>query len=121
MSRPILVTGATGKQGGAVIDALLASSSAKDFIILAVTRNADSASAKKLVERGVRIVKGDLNNVEAIFKEAAQVAKEPIWGVFSVQVSKLLLETCPCRRYFVNSRDPDIDFEFRFLWAKARQ
>jgi uncharacterized protein YbjT (DUF2867 family) len=87
MSKPILITGATGKQGGAVIDALLASSSATDFTVLAVTRNAESASAKKLVERGVKIVKGDLNDVEAIFKEAATVVKEPIWGVFSVQVS----------------------------------
>lgn len=88
MSKPILVTGATGKQGGAVIDALLASSSAKDFTILGVTRNAESSSSKKLVERGVKIVKGDLNDVEAIFREAAKIVATPIWGVFSVQVSK---------------------------------
>jgi uncharacterized protein YbjT (DUF2867 family) len=86
MSKPILITGATGKQGGAVINALLASPQAKDFTILAVTRNAESASAKKLVDRGVKIVKGDLNDVEAIFKEAAKVVEEPVWGVFSVQV-----------------------------------
>jgi uncharacterized protein YbjT (DUF2867 family) len=87
MSKPILVTGATGKQGGAVINALLSSPSAKDFTILAVTRNAESGSARKLVERGVKIVQGDLKDVEAIFKEAAKVSTEPIWGVFSVQVS----------------------------------
>jgi len=86
MSKPILVTGATGKQGGAVIDALLASPSAKDFTILAVTRNPESESAKKLVERGVKIVKGDLNDIEPIFKDAETVVKEPVWGVFSVQV-----------------------------------
>lgn len=88
MSKPILVTGATGKQGGAVIDALLASPFSKDFTILGVTRNAESVSAKKLIERSVKIVKGDLNDVEAIFKEAAKIISTPIWGVFSVQVSK---------------------------------
>jgi len=86
MTKPILVTGATGKQGGAVVKALLDSPNAKDFTILAVSRNPESASAKKLVERGVQIVQGDLNDVEAIFSAAKSVSKEPIWGVFSVQI-----------------------------------
>jgi uncharacterized protein YbjT (DUF2867 family) len=85
MTKPILVTGATGKQGGAVVNALLESPNAKDFTILAVTRNPESASAKRLVERGVQIVQGDLNDVEDIFSAAKAVNKEPIWGVFSVQ------------------------------------
>ncbi|QDS69818.1 hypothetical protein FKW77_010512 [Venturia effusa] len=86
MSKAILVTGATGKQGGAVIDALLALPSSTDFAILGVTRSAESATAKKLVEKGVKIVQGDLNDVDGIFKEAAKVVTIPIWGVFSVQV-----------------------------------
>lgn len=44
---PILVTGATGQQGGAVVRALLASPSPP--IILAVTRDATSASARESV------------------------------------------------------------------------
>ncbi|KAF2431368.1 nucleoside-diphosphate-sugar epimerase family protein [Tothia fuscella] len=86
MSRVILVTGATGKQGGAVIKTLLSSSRASDFTLLGVTRNAQSASAKKLAERGVKIVQGDLNDVPAIFESAKKIAAQPLHGVFSVQV-----------------------------------
>jgi len=86
MSKVVLITGATGKQGGAVIDALLASSEVSSFTILAVTRNAESGSAKKLVEKGCKIVQGDLHDVPAIFESAKKVTSEPIWGVFSVQI-----------------------------------
>lgn len=84
MWKNLLITGATGKQGGAVIRALLASPSAKDFTILALTRNPTSASATALSQTApnIKLVKGDLNDCPAIFKEAAT----PIWGVFSVQL-----------------------------------
>jgi uncharacterized protein YbjT (DUF2867 family) len=85
MTRSILVTGATGKQGGAVIDALL--SPASDFEILAVTRDTESASAQRLAAKNpaIKLVKGDLDNVPALF-EAAKAVSPDIWGVFSVQV-----------------------------------
>jgi len=86
MSKTILVTGATGKQGGAVIKALLEAPNAADFTILAVTRKPESASAKKLVEKGVKLVQGDLNDVPALFESAKEVTATPVWGVFSVQV-----------------------------------
>jgi uncharacterized protein YbjT (DUF2867 family) len=86
MSKVILITGATGKQGGAVIDALLTSPEASNFTILAVTRNAESGSAKKLVEKGCKIVQGDLHDVPGVFDAVKKVTSEPIWGVFSVQV-----------------------------------
>jgi NAD(P)-dependent dehydrogenase (short-subunit alcohol dehydrogenase family) len=86
MTKAILVTGATGKQGGAVVKALLEAPNAADYTILAVTRKPESASATKLVEKGVKIVQGDLNDVPAIFESAKKVASMPIWGVFSVQV-----------------------------------
>ena len=86
MSKVILVTGATGKQGGSCIQALLAAPNATDFTLLAVTRNPESASAKKLAEQGVKIVQGDLNDVPAIFESAKKVVEQPVWGVFSVQV-----------------------------------
>lgn len=82
----VLITGATGKQGGAVVDALLESPEAQEFTILAVTRNPDSPSAQKLKNRDVKIVTGDLNDVPSIFKNAKTVVDQPIWGVFSVQV-----------------------------------
>ena len=82
----LLITGATGKQGGAVVNSLLESPEAQKFTILAVTRNADSPSAQKLKSRGVKIVTGNLNDVPAIFQNAKTVVDKPIWGVFSVQV-----------------------------------
>lgn len=87
MSRALLITGATGKQGGSVIRALLAANA--DFDILAVTRDSSSPSAKKLVEKSPRIslVQGNLNDAEGIFDTAKAASKVPIWGVFSVQVS----------------------------------
>jgi uncharacterized protein YbjT (DUF2867 family) len=86
--KTILVTGATGKQGSSLINAILASPKASQYLLLALTRNPDSASAKKLQDKGVRLVKGDLNDVPTVFETAIQVAEQPIWGVFSVQVSK---------------------------------
>ena len=73
-SRKVLVTGATGKQGGAVINALLASPAASSFQILAVTRNPESGSAKALVSKSsnIKVVKGDLDDSEAIFREAGK-------------------------------------------------
>ncbi|KFZ24116.1 hypothetical protein V502_01395 [Pseudogymnoascus sp. VKM F-4520 (FW-2644)] len=83
MARSILVTGATGNQGGAVIEALLASPRSNDFTIYALTRSSNSPSAKKLAAKGknIKLVQGDLDHVELIF----QAAPEPYWGVFSMQ------------------------------------
>ena len=51
MSRAILVTGATGFQGSAVIDALLAQETPSPFLILAATRNARSPAATRLAAK----------------------------------------------------------------------
>lgn len=87
MPRPILVTGATGKQGGALIQALLASPRRSDFTIYALTRDIDSASAMRLAAKdpNIRLIQGDLDHVEAIFR----ASPEPYWGVFSMQVRPL--------------------------------
>ena len=87
MSKNVLIFGATGQQGGATVKALLDSPRANQFIILAVTRNAASASAKKLEERGVKIVQGDMEDTKAVFEAAEKIANGKIWGVFAVQVS----------------------------------
>jgi uncharacterized protein YbjT (DUF2867 family) len=89
MSRAILITGATGKQGGAVINALLAKDSS-DFLLLAVTRNRDSPAAKKLAAKSsiIKLIEGDLDSIPALFQAAKQAAGTvPIWGVYSVQLS----------------------------------
>ncbi|KAI1768628.1 NAD(P)-binding protein [Hypoxylon sp. FL1150] len=87
MSRAVLITGATGKQGGAVIKALLKANT--DFEILALTRDAQSASAQKLAKSSpkIKLVTGNLDDAESIFSKAKEVTKKPIWGVFSVQAA----------------------------------
>ena len=89
MSRVLLITGATGKQGGSVIDSLLELPNTSDFTILAVTRDANSGSAKKLAGRAsnIKLVEGNLDDVPALFQAADKVAQQPIWGVYSVQIS----------------------------------
>jgi len=62
----ILVTGATGKQGGACITALLDSPQASSLEIRFLTRNPSSASASKLTNRGAKAYKADLLNPASI-------------------------------------------------------
>lgn len=87
MARNILVTGATGNQGGAVIEAL---KNSPDFTLLAQTRDAKGSGAKKLLSKtqNIKIVEGGLDDVPTLFKTAREVAGGPIWGVFSVQISQ---------------------------------
>ncbi|KAH0333870.1 NAD(P)-binding protein, partial [Aureobasidium melanogenum] len=87
MSKALLITGATGKQGGATIDALISSPShSSEFTILAVTRNPSSASAVALQKKSpaIKLVTGDLKDVPGVF-DAAEAIHKPIHGVFSVQ------------------------------------
>ncbi|KAL8784138.1 MAG: hypothetical protein Q9195_009162 [Heterodermia aff. obscurata] len=87
MSGPILVTTATGKQGSAAIRALLKLPSPPSTI-LAVTRSASSAGAQKLASSSptIKLVEGTLKNVPALFDAATKLTKQPIWGVYSIQL-----------------------------------
>ncbi|MCJ1404591.1 hypothetical protein MMC11_007817 [Xylographa trunciseda] len=81
-TKTILITGATGKQGGAVIANLLAAHSSQPIHIIAVTRSKASKSAQSLAAKpNVSLVEGDLDDCPAIFRQAG-----PVWGVFSVQL-----------------------------------
>ncbi len=73
----VLVTGATGNQGGATIRHLLEHGG---FQLRAMTRNPSSDAAKKLAERGVEVVQGDLDDEASLERALAGV-----WGVFGVQ------------------------------------
>ena len=85
MSRAVLITGATGKQGGGVIDALLRADA--EFQILAVTRDASSGGAQKLKAKSskIQLVEGNLDRPDELFANADKFISQPIWGVFSVQ------------------------------------
>ncbi|KAI0103849.1 hypothetical protein GGR51DRAFT_573109 [Nemania sp. FL0031] len=84
----ILVTGATGKQGGAVLDALV-NQKGEEFTIVGATRDITAPGAKKLGSKGyqIKLVEGNLDDVATLFTRAQQLAGAPIWGVYSVQVS----------------------------------
>jgi uncharacterized protein YbjT (DUF2867 family) len=75
-TRIVLITGATGKQGGATARHL----AGKGFKIRAMTRKVDSDAAKRLAATGAEVVKGDLNDAASL--EAALAGS---WGVFAVQ------------------------------------
>lgn len=85
---PIIVTGATGKQGGSVINALLALPN-HAFTILAVTRDISSPAAKALTARSptIKLVQGNLDDVPSLFEEVRKVEARPVFAVYSVQVS----------------------------------
>jgi uncharacterized protein YbjT (DUF2867 family) len=72
----VLVTGATGNQGGAVAKHLLA----KGIKVRALTRNTNSDTSAKLLQAGAKLVQGDLNNPSSL-DEAVQGAD----AVFAVQ------------------------------------
>ena len=72
----ILVTGATGKQGGATAAALLAAG----HKVRVMTRSPESEPAKRLAAAGAEVVLGDFND-EGSLKAALKGA----WGAFAVQ------------------------------------
>jgi uncharacterized protein YbjT (DUF2867 family) len=76
MAKTILVTGVTGKQGGAVARHL----AGKGFTLRGMTRKPTSDAAKQAAQHGVEIVQGDLDDVASLDR-----ALEGAWGVFAVQ------------------------------------
>jgi uncharacterized protein YbjT (DUF2867 family) len=67
--RSVLVTGATGQQGGAVAQALLS----RGHRVKALTRKPDGDAAQRLASKGAEIVRGDLGDVAAVVGAARDV------------------------------------------------
>jgi len=72
----ILVTGATGRQGGAVAKNLLE----KGWAVRAMTRDPESEKALSLKSGGAEVVKADLNDPDTL-----KAVLEGVYGVFAVQ------------------------------------
>jgi uncharacterized protein YbjT (DUF2867 family) len=72
----ILVTGATGNQGGAVARHLLKSG----YKVKAMTRKPQGEKAGFLKSLGAEVVNGDFDD-----RRSLELALEGVWGVFSVQ------------------------------------
>jgi uncharacterized protein YbjT (DUF2867 family) len=73
----VLVTGATGKQGGATLRYLAKQGG---FKLRAMTRKPDSDAAKAAAALGAEVVAGDLDDRASLERAVAGA-----WGVFSVQ------------------------------------
>jgi uncharacterized protein YbjT (DUF2867 family) len=73
----VLITGATGKQGGATLRHL---AKRGGFKLRAMTRKPDSDAAKALAALGAEVVAGDLDDAASLERAVAGA-----WGVFSVQ------------------------------------
>lgn len=68
-NKTVVVTGATGQQGGSVTTALLN----QGYSVRALTRNTSSASALALQDRGVEVVQGDFADQESLVAAASGV------------------------------------------------
>jgi uncharacterized protein YbjT (DUF2867 family) len=75
--KTILITGATGKQGGATLRHL---AKRGGFKLRAMTRKPDSDAGKALAALGAEVVAGDFDDVASLERAFAGA-----WGVFSVQ------------------------------------
>jgi uncharacterized protein YbjT (DUF2867 family) len=62
-SSKVLITGATGRQGGGVIQSLLASNK---VAIRALTRDPESPSAKSLAAKGIELAKGSFTDEKSL-------------------------------------------------------
>ncbi|MFI6296546.1 NmrA/HSCARG family protein [Nonomuraea sp. NPDC050790] len=76
MSRLVLVTGATGNQGGAAARHLLA----RGWAVRALVRDPDKPAAQALRDQGAELIRGDLDDPASL-----RTAMRGAYGVFSVQ------------------------------------
>ena len=76
LRKTILVTGATGRQGGAVVNHLIKG----NMSVRALSRTPQSLAAQLLSARGIDIVKGDMSDTSSLV-----AAMKGCDGVFSVQ------------------------------------
>ena len=74
--KTVLVTGASGRQGGAVIRHMLP----KGWKLRALTRNPTTAAARDLTRQGVEVVQGDLEDQVSLERAA-----HGVYGMYSLQ------------------------------------
>ena len=74
--KTVLVTGATGRQGGAVVRCMLS----RGWKLRALTRHCSSYAAQRLAGQGAELVQGDLEDPTSLER-----ASRGVYGVYSVQ------------------------------------
>lgn len=75
--KTVLVAGATGRQGGAVVRELLA----HGHTVIAYVQDTQDPKAQALAQKGVRLAQGTLEDADAL-----KVAAEPADAIFSITV-----------------------------------
>jgi uncharacterized protein YbjT (DUF2867 family) len=94
MSKSILIFGATGKQGGSVLRALIEhpAFTPTEYTILAVTRDPGSPGARRLAELSpaIKLVKGDIAKAEETFRD---LPATQLWGVYTMTTPSAKNET----------------------------
>ena len=75
MSRTILVTGATGRQGGAVARSMLEA----NWSVVALVRDPSSTAAVQLALEGAQLVQGDLDDPDSL--QAAAVEAQAVFSI----------------------------------------
>src|SRR6516225_4564731 len=78
-NKTVLVTGATGRQGGAVIRRMLRN----EWKLRALTRNPNAPAAQELTRQGVEVMQGDLEDPASLERAARGVYG--VYSVYSVQ------------------------------------
>ena len=68
----VLVIGATGQQGGSVARQLLE----KGHRVRALTRNADSSSAKQIESLGAELAIGDTEDRQSVIRAVTELARK---------------------------------------------
>jgi len=86
-SKTILVTGATGHQGGAALRHLRE----KGFTVRAFTRDPTKDAARLLVGPRTEVMGGDLNDKASVGR-----ALDGVQGVYSVLQRRLVSRATPC-------------------------
>lgn len=85
MAKTIVITGATGAQGGGVANILL---NTPGWKVRAVTRNIASEKAKDLAARGAEVVRADSNDVASL-ESAFKVIPLTSRRISTLQITKL--------------------------------
>src|ERR1700749_1076557 len=83
MPARILVTGATGKQGGSTADALLKAG----FQVRALVRDPSKPASQALAARGCALAPGDLDDAAALRRAVDGVDGVFTYGVYSAQAA----------------------------------
>lgn len=82
--KTIVVLGATGNQGGSVVNTFLLQDS--QWKVRGVTRNTNSKKAEDLANRGVEVLAADLNDrnsLDAVFANAHAIfIVSDFWGIY---------------------------------------